>query len=184
MQTLYIKLKLLESGFAQLRYALQQPAKYETQKLNLSAIKDLIKQAKGSYYMPLPDLKGMGQQLFFWLDAHGRWLSQAIANCTEEGLILAIDSSQSLSYLPWEILHDGTQFLVERTNPVVVPVRWVDAPVQESLAQERPLRILFMATAPENVESQLDFEREEAQILSATQDLPLVLRVEESGCIA
>ncbi|MBW4684330.1 MAG: tetratricopeptide repeat protein [Komarekiella atlantica HA4396-MV6] len=184
MQTLYIKLKLLESGFAELQYALQQPAKYETQRLNLSAIKDLIKQAKGSYYMLLPDLKGMGQQLFFWLDGHGRWLSRAIANCTEEGLILAIDSSQSLSYLPWEILHDGTQFLVEHTNPVVVPVRLVDAPVQESLAQERPLRILFMATAPENVEPQLDFEREEAQILSATQDLPLVLRVEESGCIA
>lgn len=183
MQTLYIKLKPIEGDFAELRYALGQTAKYETQRLNLSAIQELIKQAKGSYYMLLPDLKGMGQQLFFWLDGYGRWLSRAIANCTEEGLILALDISERLGHLPWEVLHDGTQFLAERTNPVVVPVRWVDRPVQESTAQERPLRILFMATAPENVEPSLDFEREEAQILSATQDIPLILRVEESGCI-
>lgn len=40
MQTLYIKLKLLEGNFAELRYALGQPAKYETQKVNLSAIQN------------------------------------------------------------------------------------------------------------------------------------------------
>jgi hypothetical protein len=152
VQTLYIKLKPIEGDFAELRYALGQTAKYETQRLNLSAIQELIKQAKGSYYMLLPDLKAMGQQLFFWLDGYGRWLSRAIANCTEEGIILALDISERLGHLPWEVLHDGTQFLAERTNPVVVPVRWVDRPVQESTAQERPLRILFMATAPENVE--------------------------------
>nr|WP_228014381.1 tetratricopeptide repeat protein [Fortiea sp. LEGE XX443] len=133
----------------------------------------------------MPDLKGIGSQLFYWLDGNGRWLSRAINNCTEEGLILALDVRERLGHLPWETLHDGEQFLIERVNPVVVAVRWVDRPVQDlAITQQRPLRILFMASSPENVEPPLDFEREEAQILSETRDIPLYLRVEESGCIA
>jgi len=40
-----------------------------------------------------------------------------------------------------------------------------------------------MATAPEGSKPPLEFEREEAEILQITDDLPLTLRVEESGCI-
>lgn len=184
MQTLYIKLVSLEKQFVELRYALEHPARYETQHLDVSSIENLIQKAKGSYYMLMPDLKGIGSQLFYWLDGNGRWLSRAINNCTEEGLILALDVRERLGHLPWETLHDGEQFLIERVNPVVVPVRWVDRPVQDSGdAQQRPLRILFMASSPENVEPPLDFEQEEAQILTQTRDIPLDLRVEESGCI-
>ncbi|HEY9802447.1 MAG TPA: tetratricopeptide repeat protein [Leptolyngbyaceae cyanobacterium] len=136
--------------------------------------------------MLMPDLKGIGYQLFSWLDGTGRWLSRAINNCTDEGLILALDVRERLGHLPWETLHDGEKFLVERVNPVVVPIRWVDRPVQDLVStQQRPLRILFMATSPEeNVLTSLDFEQEEAQILTETKDIPLELRVEESGCIA
>ncbi|MFN6486238.1 MULTISPECIES: tetratricopeptide repeat protein [unclassified Nostoc] len=185
MQTLYIKLVPLEKHFVELRYAVGHPARYETQQLDVSSIENLIQKAKGSYYMLMPDLKGIGYQLFCWLDGTGRWLSRAINNCTDEALILALDVRERLGHLPWETLHNGEQFLIERVNPVVVPIRWVDRSVQDSEdTQQRPLRILFMATSLENVEPPLDFEREEAQILTATRDIPLDLRVEESGCIA
>ncbi|MEG5066117.1 tetratricopeptide repeat protein [Microcoleus sp. B3-A4] len=184
MQTLYIKLVPLEKQFVELRYAFGEPARYETQRLDVSSIDNLIQKAKGSYYMSLPDLKGMGHQLFCWLDGTGRWLSRAINDCTDEGLVLALDVRERLGHLPWETLHDGAQFIVERVNPVIVPIRWVDRPVQDSHdIQQGPLRLLFMATSPDNVEPSLDFEQEEAQILTETRDIPLDLRVEESGCI-
>jgi tetratricopeptide (TPR) repeat protein len=184
VQTLYIKLVALENQFVELRYAFGDPARYETQRLDLSSIDNLIQKAKGSYYMLLPDLKGMGHQLFCWLDGTGRWLSRAINDCTDEGLVLALDVRERLGHLPWETLHDGAQFIVERVNPVIVPIRWVDRPVQDSHdIQQGPLRLLFMATSPDNVEPSLDFEQEEAQILTETRDIPLDLRVEESGCI-
>lgn len=184
MQTLYIKLVPLEKQIVELRYAFGEPARYETQRLDVSSIDNLIQKAKGSYYMLMPDLKGIGHQLFCWLDSTGRWLSRAINNCQDEGLVLALDVRERLGHLPWETLHDGEQFLVECVNPVIVPIRWVDRPVQDSHdIQQRPLRLLFMATSPDNVEPALDFEQEEAQILTATRDIPLDLRVEESGCI-
>ncbi|MEH2400015.1 tetratricopeptide repeat protein [Nostoc sp.] len=185
MQTLYIKLVPLEQHFVELRYAVGHPIRYETLQLDVSSIENLIQRAKGSYYMLMPDLKGIGYQLFCWLDGTGRWLSRAINNCTEEGLILALDVRERLGHLPWETLYNGEQFLIERVNPVVVPIRWVDRSVQDSEdTQQRPLRILFMATSPEDVEPPLDFEQEEAQILTEIRDIPLNLRVEESGCIA
>ncbi|MDG4560930.1 MAG: CHAT domain-containing protein [Candidatus Competibacter sp.] len=47
----------------------------------------------------------------------------------------------------------------------------------------RPLRVLFMASSPENVLPVLDFETEEARILEATRRRPLELMVEESGSL-
>ena len=89
-----------------------------------------------------------------------------------------------MANLPWEVLHDGQSFLIERETPLVVPVRWLDKAVEMKPVQQRSLQILFMATSPEGVEPVLDFEQEEASILRVTQDLPLSLRVEESGCVA
>ncbi|MBL8250669.1 MAG: CHAT domain-containing protein, partial [Candidatus Competibacter sp.] len=63
------------------------------------------------------------------------------------------------------------------------PVRQVNgrcAPVQPA---NRPLRVLFMAAAPEDVVPVLDFETEEARILEATRRRSLELVVEESGSL-
>jgi hypothetical protein len=46
---------------------------------------------------------------------------------------------------------------------------------------KRPLRLLFMATSPEDILPVLNYEREEAAILDATRDQPIDLVVEESG---
>lgn len=185
MQTLHIQLVEVEQDIVELRYFFAQKSQYEPQLLNLAAIQALLKQAKRDYYVgQQPALAEIGQQLFFWLDGDGRWLSRAIDNCPSEGLILAIATSEKLAHLPWEVLHDGTDFLIKRVNPVVVPVRWSDRQTETKPIQAGTLQVLFMATSPEGVEPILDFEGEEARILEDTQELPLVLRVEESGCIA
>ena len=50
-------------------------------------------------------------------------------------------------------------------------------------AQDKALQVLFMATSPMGVKPVLEFEREESEILRNTQNFPLTLRVEESGCV-
>ena len=184
MNTLCIQLVEIDANCVELRYWDNPQAPYETQILPLSAIQDLVREARREYYLGKPRLKEIGQRLFAWLDGDGRWLSRAINNCCDRGIILAIDTAEKLSHLPWEVLRDRNSFLVERVNPAVIPVRWIDRKAETKSPQARSLRILFMATAPLGVKPELDFEAEEGRILEATEDLGLTLRVEESGCMA
>ncbi|MBD2365235.1 CHAT domain-containing protein, partial [Anabaena minutissima FACHB-250] len=182
MQTIRIQLREVKQETVELRYWLPQQTHYESRTLNLAEIADLLKLGKREYYSLLPNLPKMGQQLFYWLDGDGRWLSRAISNSRGAGLVVTIDTTE-LAHLPWEVLHDGDDFLVNRVNPVVLPVRLVEGSIEPFTVEPRQLRVLFMATDPEDVTPKLDFEREEAQILADTQEMGLDLRVEESGCV-
>ncbi|MEH2223999.1 MAG: CHAT domain-containing protein [Nostoc sp.] len=184
MQTIRIQLRESTQETVELRYWLPQIKHYESRRLKLAEIADLLKQGERDYYKLLPNLAGIGQQLFFWLDGDGRWLSRGIANCRGEGLVIAIDTDQKLAHLPWEVLHDGEDFLVKRVNPVVLPLRWIEKETEAFSVEARQLRVLFMATDPEDVEPKLEFEQEEARILADTRDFAVDLRVEESGCVS
>ncbi|MEH2308706.1 tetratricopeptide repeat protein [Nostoc sp.] len=184
MQTIRIQLRESTQETVELRYWLPQIKHYESRRLKLAEIADFLKQGERDYYKLLPNLPGIGQQLFFWLDGDGRWLSRAIANCRGEGLVIAIDTEQKLAHLPWEVLHDGEDFLVKRVNPVVLPLRWIEKETAGFAVEPRQLRVLFMATDPEDVQPKLEFEQEEARILADTRDFAVDLRVEESGCVS
>ncbi|MBG1257806.1 tetratricopeptide repeat protein [Nostoc commune] len=184
MQTIRIQLRESTQETVELRYWLPKIKHYESRRLRLAEIADLLNQGERDYYKLLPNLPGIGQQLFFWLDGDGRWLSRGIANCRGEGLVIAIDTDKKLAHLPWEVLHDGEDFLVKRVNPVVLPLRWIEKETEAFAVEARQLRVLFMATDPEDVEPKLEFEQEEARILADTRDFNLDLRVEESGCVS
>ncbi|BAY19399.1 TPR repeat-containing protein [Anabaenopsis circularis NIES-21] len=184
MQTIRIQLRESTQETVELRYWLPQIKHYESRRLKLAEIADFLNQREDDYYKPLPYLPGIGQQLFFWLDGDGRWLSRGIANCRGEGLVIAIDTEQKLAHLPWEVLHDGEDFLVKRVNPVVLPLRWIEKETAGFSVEARQLRVLFMATDPEDVQPKLEFEQEEARILADTRDFAVDLRVEESGCVS
>ncbi|MEH2123879.1 tetratricopeptide repeat protein [Nostoc sp.] len=184
MQTIRIQLRESTQEIVELRYWLPQIRHYESRRLKLAEIADLLKQGDRDYYKLLPNLSGIGKQLFFWLDGDGRWLSRGIADCRGEGLVIAIDTDKQLAHLPWEVLHDGEDFLVKRVNPVVLPLRWIEKETAGFSVEPRQLRVLFMATNPEDVEPKLEFEQEEARILADTRDFAVDLRVEESGCVS
>ncbi|MEH2338538.1 tetratricopeptide repeat protein [Nostoc sp.] len=184
MQTIRIQLRESTQETVELRYWLPQKNNYESRRLKLAEIADLLKQGERDYYKLLPNLPGIGQQLFFWLDGDGRWLSRGIAECRGEGLVIAIDTDKQLAHLPWEVLHDDKDFLVKRVNPVILPLRWIEKETAGFSVEARQLRVLFMATDPEDVEPKLDFEQEEAKILPDTRDFAVDLRVEESGCVS
>ncbi|BBD65670.1 TPR repeat-containing protein [Nostoc commune NIES-4072] len=184
MQTIRIQLRESTQETVELRYWLPQIKHYESRRLELAQIADFLKQGERDYYKLLPNLSGIGQQLFFWLDGDGRWLSRGIANCRGEGLVIAIDTDKKLAHLPWEVLHNGEDFLVKRVNPVVLPLRWIEKETEGFSVEARQLRVLFMATDPEDVQPKLEFEQEEARILADTRDFAVDLRVEESGCVS
>jgi tetratricopeptide (TPR) repeat protein len=183
MKTLHLQLKESDRRTVELRY--QSGSGYTSQILNLAEIEELLEAERVNYTEQNPRLVEFGQRLFNWLDGTGRWLSRLIDGQSDRLLVLAIDCSQGLAVLPWETLHDGRQFLIDGVNPTIVPVRWL--PKKENLPTEalpeRPLQVLFMATAPEDVEPVLAFEVEESLILQATAGMGLDLRVEESGCL-
>jgi tetratricopeptide (TPR) repeat protein len=197
MQVLHLQLYPKGETSAELRFFSNNPSDYEVRSLSLNAIADLIEQAEGEYYFPQESRllrRGLsaenyaetGKMLYDWLDGTDRLLTRTMQQYSGKGLVLAIDASQKLAHLPWEVLHDGNNFLVART-PAVVPVRWVSSDIRQlSIATEpenRALQVLFMATSPEGVKPELQFEAEEGRILEATARQPLALVVEESGSL-
>jgi tetratricopeptide (TPR) repeat protein len=183
-KTLHIHLKPTAADAAELRYYFDNPNNYKERVLELSAIQTLIDHAETFYYVarPLSDLFGAGKQLYHWLDGEDRFLSDPIESCrSADVLVLAISTDGKLAHLPWEVLHDGTSFLVQRNKPVIVPARWIPQKTEANQPANRPLQVLFMACSPTNVNPVLDFEHEEGLILNATKKQPMSLTVEESG---
>ncbi|MHC5849974.1 tetratricopeptide repeat protein [Nostoc sp.] len=190
MQTLHLDLKSVAENYVELRYFVDNPNQYEKRSLSLTEVADLIKLAERDYYVSFfpEDYTVTGRRLYNWLDGSDHWLQPLLDKYRREGIVLAIATTEKLAHLPWEVLHDGVSFLVERV-PAIVPVRWVsDSTVKkltiEGEPENRALQVLFMATSPLNVEPVLDFEGEEARILEATKRQPLALTVEESGCLS
>jgi tetratricopeptide (TPR) repeat protein len=188
VQILHLDLKAVAGNYVELRYFTDNYNQDERRTLPLSEITDLIELAERDYYVSsfAEDYAVTGLRLYNWLDGTDRWLQKLINQYQRQGIILAIATAEKLAHLPWEVLHDDTSFLVERS---IIPVRWVSSDSVKTLSVEtkpenRALQVLFMATSPQGVEPVLDFEAEEARILEAAERHRLALTVEESGCLS
>lgn len=188
MRILHVDLQLRGRDDVELRFfednPLQDP---RIQHRSLVVIQQQIERSEERYYTRFPeDYSKTGQALFAWLDGPERRLRQMMDRQGREPIVLAIAAEQGLAHLPWEVLHDGEQFLVQR-RPWIVPVRWVRDPQGAPLQlwdqpQNRALQVLFMAASPQSGDQpELAFEEEEGRILEATRRTPLFLQVEESG---
>ncbi|MFO0891504.1 MAG: hypothetical protein U0790_20475 [Isosphaeraceae bacterium] len=193
-----VHVSLTETGNDQveLRYWTDNPNTARTRKLSLREIGDLVERAETEYYGG-PVKSGaaaaeavsdraerlltsrshrrlepaeIGRQLFSWLDGTDRWLVRTFKDIGHPVIALAIEARQRLGHLPWELLHDGTSFLVHGANPAVLPVRWRPQKVSHRATQNRALNVLFMATSPEGTR-ELAFE-EEGKILRASTSRP------------
>ena len=142
----------------------------------------------------VPQLTALGRRLYQWLDGPEAWLRAGLTNRETTLLLDLVPALQAqdlnpdtaplvrkLAHLPWELLHDGHAFLAERR---IQPIRLMESRPATAQTATRPLRLLFMATSPEDVLPILDYEREEATILEATRQQPIDLVVEESGSVS
>ncbi len=178
-KTLHIQLKAVGNENVELRCYFANPNDFTKRSLRLADIDTIIRDAESGYYTLLPaDFARTGRKLYQWLDGSERFLARAMEKCLPaDEMTLAIEATGKLAHLPWEVMHDGNGFLVQKRYPHIVPVRWQNRPSDVAEPANRPLRVLFMATAPLNVKPELDFEREEGLILDATQRQPLMLAV-------
>jgi len=183
-QTLYLELHPVDGEWFELRWRLGNQRGFESRKLRLEHIQPLLEHGEIYYYSVQPDLLDVGRKLYRWLDGDDRWLERAIKDCKASPLVLAIDVAENLSHLPWESLHDGKDFLAGRVSRKLVPVRWLRESWQAKPPSPQRFSLLFMAASPDNVSPVLNFEQEEAAMLTAMRDLPSEWRVEESGCVA
>ena len=189
MKILHLDLNPVGDQYAEFCFFWDNPNDYQSRQLPLAEITDLIEKAEEEYYTRLPfDYAKTGQALYNWLDGSDHLLQGAINQHKREFIVLAIAATEKLAHFPWEVLHDGTSFLVNRRPAAIIPIRWVkDENSQQLILEDKPadraLNVLFMATSPLGIEPELDFEAEEAQVLSETKREPLSLIVEESGCL-
>jgi tetratricopeptide (TPR) repeat protein len=170
----------------ELRFWSDNPNDVRTRTLPLEEIRDLMELAETDYYSPLPlMLQETGERLFRWLDGGEHWLSAAIREVENRArvLVLAVATPHRLAHLPWEVLHNGSDYLIHALNPPVLPVRWRAAGPEGRAVKNQPLQLLFMASSPVDLQPVLDYEGEEHAILTATRRWPLDLTVEESGCL-
>jgi tetratricopeptide (TPR) repeat protein len=165
-------------------------------------LEELVAACNRIYYAPglkhdePEQLVALGQRLYAWLDGTEGWLRSRLGQGRQAihfDLTQTIGQRQldpglealalQVAHLPWELLHDGQDHLLA-AGQVATPVRMVTKrSAMERSPENRPLQLLFMATAPEGV-TELNYEQEEANILDATEKQPLLLVTEESGAVA
>ena len=165
---------------------------------DVSRLRAILDDSRHSTNEPLKHL-ALGRALRGWLDSvtssNFSMLLTEVARSPyllNQGVALVIDSfGEGMGETPLESLADGTSFLAARSVPLFTPFRHVRRAGANGVAnlqelphphpQNRPLRLLFMASSPDNVSPPLDFEREEEVIRSATRAPEVELVVEDSG---
>lgn len=148
----------------------------------LTAMDQFITTVENNYRTDQLTLFELGQELFHWLDGPTeRWLAQAYQDDPE--LTLYIDVEGRLRHLPWELLYDNGFLCTHAQFPLSLVHRVTDHRHGVVEPANRPLRLLFMATSPQDVQPVLEYEQEEAMILAATQRQSIELVVEESGSL-
>lgn len=210
MRTLHLELEAIARDAVELRYFVDNGQRARSRRLSVAEIGDAIAIGRREEYSPIETDVKTGRRLYDWLNGTDNWLTEAISGETD-GWVLAIATPEkpsfvgfgekvhtravtetdsgiraSLSHLPWELLHDGTEFLVEKTAPDVVPVRWMpqfgltEATPKRESASDRPLQVLFMASDL-SAGGAIAKQREQERILSSTHDRPLQLEIEPTG---
>ena len=155
MKILHISLTEQGKDYASLHYFWDNPNDYKEHKLPLAEIKKLSDRAETDYYTYLPvENEKTGQALYNWLDKSDRILANALQEAHPEGLIIASATDKGLAHLPWELLHDGKSFLVQK-RPSIIPIRWVSN-AKADKALESELRQLKDELSKENFCYQLE----------------------------
>ena len=126
----------------------------------------------------------IGQKLFHFLDGESHCFRQALnhANYQGEKLQVNLRTCKQTTDWPFELLaKDGTFLQPDRVHLVRSVSDWGKG--KNTIPQNRPIKLLFMACSALDVEPELDFEKEEEAIFRITEKLPIHMEVEDSGSL-
>jgi tetratricopeptide (TPR) repeat protein len=126
----------------------------------------------------------IGRKLFRFLDGSSRYLERALAEAAQYGgdPVLFLEDCKDVSHWPFELLARESNYLLPyRLHLVRRLSSWGEK--KQSLLEDRPLRLLFMACSAIDAQPELDFEREEEIISRITENLDMDMDVEDSGSL-
>ncbi|MET8049012.1 CHAT domain-containing protein [Streptosporangium sp. NPDC005286] len=157
-------------------------------------LQNALRQADTGYYLHDPGedalerenrLRTLGRSLYKLLDTDHLYLSEYLKRRPNDLVVILLDVTAGLGHLPWELLHDGRDFLIARPNPVI-PIRSVDVEPRTRDQARHPLRLLFMACEPIDGPGVLNYQMEEAMIRDAAADggAPFYLEYEPTGSLS
>lgn len=149
----------------------------KTRQLASTELTDFIDRCE-QHYQDDTSPEKLGKELFAWLNGQESTLADYSQNT-----VLQIPCTHKLNNLAWELLHNGTDYLCENQHQPFTPLRLVSEQQEKVSVAPHQLRLLFMASSPENITPVLAFEKEESEILTATRNSNLELIVEESGSL-
>lgn len=126
-------------------------------------------------------LHSIGTLIYRLLTRRNDWI-QSHQNINRDWLELRFLVSGILQDAPWELLSRDNTFLCTTGPCPIIPIRLVSkASRPPRPVANRPLRLLFVAASPVDVEPVLDFESEETQILEACSRAQIDITVDERG---
>jgi len=126
----------------------------------------------------------IGQKLFRFLDGENQRFRQALnlANYQGERLQVNLRTCKQTADWPFELLaKDGTFLLPDQVHLVRSVSDWGKG--RNIPPQNHPLKLLFMACSALDVDSELDFEKEEEAIFRITENLSIDMEIEDSGSL-
>jgi len=147
-------------------------------------LQDLLKEARYGEWSDLQEEgQELGKRLFNLLNRNSGELQNALENSAnaKSKLLLNLYLPLELTEIPFEVLYYNDFIALQ---PNVHIVRKVADKTSEIEIENRPLKILFVAASPIDLEnSTLEFEKEEDLILKATKEYPIDFQVEDTGSL-
>jgi tetratricopeptide (TPR) repeat protein len=126
----------------------------------------------------------IGNKLFQFLDGSNHLLQGALKKASNHGesLQIYLDTCSKTANWPFELLAENNSFLLPNRIHLI---RGVPNPGTAAVIppQNRSLNLLFMASSALDVQSELDFEKEEEAIFKITEPLAIDMEVEDSGSL-
>lgn len=126
----------------------------------------------------------LGEKIFDFLDGANRCLQRALDEGTKQGEIpqLYLCACIETADWPFELLAlQGNYLLPNRLHLARCVTDWGVEKKREP--EDRPLKLLFMASSALDVQPELDFEKEEETIFRITENLLIDMEVEDSGSL-
>ncbi len=147
-------------------------------------LQELLKEArKGLWSDNAENGIRLGKQLFNLLNRNSGQLQQEIEECTnyKREFNLYLSLPKDLTEIPFELLYNH-DFIFLKTNSHVI--RMVGNSKAELPTVDRPLKLIFVAASPTDLEhATLSFEQEEEIILDATKKYPIDFQTEDTGSL-
>ena len=151
MHPYYLRVFSKTRDVSLIRFEEQDGTLIDERLVDRTTIDQFAAQVEEEYRKVGAGLSRLGQLLYEWMDGPTqRWLERILN--TPTGLALHIDVEERLRHLPWELMAPGPQQYI-CTHPLrpFTPVRHVTDSRLDTAMANRPLRVLFMATSPEDV---------------------------------